>query len=390
MAGKVEKEGRIIPRGDNAWLVRIYVGRDPKNNKRKYRSKYVNGSEADAKRALTKLLRERDTQTLTEPNTYTLNQWLDRWLKSIESNERVRANTFIEYEGSLRRYIRPSLGSRRLDKLTPLEIESVVTTLRERKLSARTVRAALIILTAALDQAVKLRLLMVNPASVVDRPKPQRKEMTAMTPQQVKRFLDATGMDRWGIVFVFALSTGMRPSEILGLQWKDIDPVEGIIRVQRTLTRKKGGRHITPPKTNQSRRTIPLPPSMARQLREHKAHQNRERLAAGEEYKNQDFVFAGPHGQPLCDRTLNDHHFKHILRQAELPLTFRLYDLRHTCATLLLLQNENPKVVSERLGHSTIVLTMDTYSHVQPSMQRGAADKLETMLFGNGLDGGAW
>jgi integrase len=120
-----------------------------------------------------------------------------------------------------------------------------------------------------------------------------------------------------------------------------------------------------------------LPASVLRSLVEHRKHQVEERLKTGPDYKNLDLVFATGEGQPLIRLNVVQKHFKPILERAELPATLRLYDLRHSCATLLLSANENP----ERLGHSSITLTMDTYSHVLPDMQQGASDKLERMLF---------
>jgi integrase len=176
----------------------------------------------------------------------------------------------------------------------------------------------------------------------------------------------------------------LRPSEYLGLKWSDVDLERGIISVQRSLhwrSYKTGDWYFGEPKTARSRRRIPLPPSVVRALVEHRRHQNEERLKAGPDFKNLDLVFATGEGQPLIRLNIVQKHFKPILERANLPATLRLYDLRHSCATLLLAANENPKVVSERLGHASITLTMDTYSHVMPDMQQGASDKLEQMLF---------
>jgi integrase len=223
---------------------------------------------------------------------------------------------------------------------------------------------------------------MRNPASLVELPKQTHKEMQALSPEQAALFLNAAKVDRWGIVFKIALITGMRPEEYLGLQWKDIDFEQGRVIVQRTLVwrRKGGGWYFGEPKTSRSRRSIPIPHSLAYELREHKRHQAEERLKAGPRYQIHDLVFATPDGGPLMPQNLYRRHFKPILKLAGLPESLRMYDLRHSCATLLLAVQENPKVVSERLGHATVTLTLDTYSHVLPSMQRAATDKLERLL----------
>jgi integrase len=175
----------------------------------------------------------------------------------------------------------------------------------------------------------------------------------------------------------------MRPEEYLGLQWKDVDLKRGTATVCRTVVwRTGGGWYFGEPKTARSRRTIPLPPSLVRQLVVHRRQQAETRLEAGAEYQYHDLVFATNDGTPVMLRNLIRRHFRPALLRAEITTDFRLYDLRHSCATLLLAANEHPKVVSERLGHASITLTLDTYSHVLPSMQQAASEKLENILFG--------
>ena len=182
---------------------------------------------------------------------------------------------------------------------------------------------------------------------------------------------------------LFRSSTGMRPEEYLGLQWKNVDLVKKRVIVERVLVwnRRGGGWTLQEPKTSHSRRTIPLPTPVVDDLKRHRRKQLEERMKLGQAYENNDFVFATEIGTPILPSNLMRRHFKPILKKAELSENIRMYDLRHTCATLLLSEGENPKVVSERLGHATIVLTLDTYSHVLPSMQQSATDKLENLLY---------
>jgi integrase len=165
------------------------------------------------------------------------------------------------------------------------------------------------------------------------------------------------------------------------LQWKDVDLIKGTATVQRVIVWKKGGGwYFSEPKTSKSRRTVPLPASITKMLVDHKRRQAKHRLKLGPAYENHDLVFATGKGTPLYYRHLSRRYFAPTLKRAGLQ-GLRLYDLRHSCATLLLSAGENPKVVSERLGHSSIVLTLDIYSHVLPDMQREATEKLERMLF---------
>jgi integrase len=186
-------------------------------------------------------------------------------------------------------------------------------------------------------------------------------------------------------VFALALASGMRPQEYLALKWTDVDMEKGTATVRRAIvwSQKKGdGWRFAEPKTAHSRRTIPLPPSMIRKLAEHKRQQSEERLRLGPGWQDHGLVFTTSIGTPLTISSLTNKWFKPGLVKAELPSSIRLYDLRHSHATMLLANGVHPKIAAERLGHSTIVLTLDTYSHVQPHMQQDAVERIEESLFG--------
>ncbi len=374
--------GQIIPKGDRKWLVRVFKGRDPKTGKKKYYNKQINGNKKDAQKFLNGVLRDMDMGIFIEPTPMMLDEFLDQWLQNA-AKPRLSARSFSDYEYLLKRYVRPSLGGIKLSELQPLEIQKLYTDLQVRGLSARTVRYVHAVLSSALKQAVRWRMIFYNPASAVELPKQSRKEMKSLSPEDATEFLKAASEDRFGVVFIFALATGMRPEEYLALQWKDIDLERGVAIVQRTLIwpRKGGGWYFGEPKTAKSRRSIPLPSSIVLILKKHKREQAEARLKAGPKYQNNDLVFATREGTPIMMRNLLRRHFKPILERAKLPDTIRLYDLRHSCATLLLAEGEHAKVVSERLGHASITLTLDTYAHVLPSMQKAASDKIENLLF---------
>ena len=251
-----------------------------------------------------------------------------------------------------------------------------------RGLSARSVRYIHAVLSSAFKQAVRWHMLARNPCEAVELPRMAQREMQAFSPEEATRFLKAAAEDKHAVLFTFALATGMRSEEYLALRWSDVDLQKGTATVVRTLIWRKGGEwYFGEPKTSRSRRTVPLPASVLRTLTEHKRNQAAQRLKAGADYQNNELVFAMRDGRPILLRTLDRRHFKPTLRRAKLSESFRLYDLRHSCATLLLAANEHPKVVSERLGHASITLTLDTYSHVLPSMQQAASEKLEGILF---------
>ena len=432
-----ERKGFVFEREPGTWYARVTL--TDQNGKR--RDLWRKGdNKTEAKELLKKLVRdlEDSNNTVIEGNKITLNKYLDRWL-TMAAKGRLSERSYADYEDLLRRYVRPAMGRKKLSDLRPLDVQSLYSSMQEqggswvafavfqhqsesrrkqkrardeaealtllkqmeqelmdsahrilrsgierRALSARTVRYTHAVLSSAFKQAVKWGLIPRNPASLAELPKQVRQEMSALSRDEARRFVAACANDRSGMLFSFALVTGTRPEEYLGLQWKDINLESGIVMVQRTLCwrRRGGGWYFSEPKTARSRRSIPLPFSLIRALAEHKRGQAEERLNAGPKYTSNDLIFATSDGGPLMPQNLFRRHFKPILKSAGLPETIRLYDLRHSCATLLLETNENPKVVSERLGHASITLTLDTYSHVLPSMQQAATEKLEGLLFG--------
>jgi integrase len=375
--------GQIIKRGDDIWVVRIFMGRDGKG-KRRYLNKTIRGKKKDAETYLSKTMTEISSGTFVEASPITVETYLEKWLTTA-ARPRLRDNTYREYGGLIDRYIKPVLGEKRLSDVRPLDVQAFYTSLTQKGLSPRTVRFTHSVLASAFKQAIRWRMLAHNPCDSVELPRKVGKEMQSLTPAEATSFLKEAASDRWCALFVLALATGLRPSEYFGLKWSDIDIEHGLVTVQRSLiwrSYKSGDWYFGEPKTPRSRRRIPLPASVVAALKEHRRHQAEERLKAGASYRNIDLVFATSEGQPLIRLNVIQKHFKPILKSAKLPDTLRLYDLRHTCATLLLAANENPKVVSERLGHSSITLTMDIYSHVLPDMQQAATEKLEKMLFG--------
>ncbi|HKR02869.1 MAG TPA: site-specific integrase [Pyrinomonadaceae bacterium] len=374
--------GQIIKRGDKTWLVRIFTGRDAQG-RRSYLNKTIKGNKKDAETYLSKTLAAISTDTFIELSTLTFGEYLDKWLETA-ARPRLSERGFAAYSIALNLYVRPVLGNKRISEIRAQDIQSLYADMQERGLAASTVHHAHTPLSSAFKQAVKWRMVAQDPTSLVELPRIRQKEMRAFSPKEAASFLASAAQDRWAVLFTLALTTGMRPEEYFGLQWKDIDLEHGVLTVQRSLiwkSNKSGDWYFGELKTTRSRRSIPLPASLVRSLAEHKRHQAEQRLKAGPAYQNLDLVFASATGTPLIRLDITRRHFKPILKRAGLTESFRLYDLRHSCATLLLAANEHPKVVSERLGHASVTLTLDTYSHVLPTMQQAASDKLENMLF---------
>jgi len=244
-------------------------------------------------------------------------------------------------------------------------------------------------LVSSLLYQVQYSLLSQYPAN--------RGRVKALSTEQVKVFMDAIIYSPWKVFFSLLLDSGMRPGEALELKWDDVDFENEKVTINRTLshTRKDSipelyllkiilgikNWKLEEPKTKRSRRTIPLTGQVVRNLKEHQKDQKAQILKAEPgTYLKHNFIFAANNGEPIYEQNIYNRHFIPLIEKAGLP-QIRLYDLRHTCATLLLSAGENPKVVSEWLGHASIVLTLDTYSHVLPNMQQGATQKLENILY---------
>jgi len=370
------KAGQIIARGDRTWLVRVYIGRVPETQRRSYLNKTIHGIRRDAQEFLNRALVERDRRRSIIPTNVTVREYCGRWLETA-AKPRVRSKTLVDYKGLLSRHVFPCIGDRLLTKLQPLDVQSICSAMHGQGLSARTIRYAHSVLHSALEQAVKWRLIVDNPASNVDLPATRRQEVKVFTLEQAQAFVKACANEPFGTLLTLAITTGLRPSEYLALQWKDIDWASGTVRIQRTIERLPGGAwQSADTKRPASRRVVKLQATVLQQLERHRE------LAASTGDSNPDsLVFVNSRGFPISRRSLAQHHFKPLLRRLGLP-DIRLYNLRHTAATLGLVAGVPPKVVSEQLGHASAAFTLDVYSHVLPQMQDAAAAKVEALLFG--------
>jgi integrase len=304
-------------------------------------------------------------------------QFLHDWLEHTVKPNR-RAKTYRSYEQLVRMHFVPSLGKLRLEKLTPQHVQRFLNEKLESDLSARTVQYLHSTLRAALNQALKWGLIKRNVCTLVTPPRPSRYQITPLSPDDARRLVDTAKTHRLGALFSVALALGLRQGEALGLRWQDVDLDNGTVRVTHQLQRVNGELRLVPPKSEQSRRTIALPDAVTQQLRQHRIAQLHERLVSGDEWVDSGHVFTATNGAPLDDSNVR-RIFKRLLRDAGLP-PIRYHDLRHTCASLLLAQNVHPRVVMETLGHSQISLTLGTYSHVSPELQREAADRMNALF----------
>jgi integrase len=369
-------EGTIVKRADGRWAAAIIFDG--------YRRKWIYGkTRRDVSDRLRKIRSDVAEGRPVVDERLTMADYLNRWLYEV-AKQRTRPMTWRGYEHLVRLHILPTLGRVRLAKLTPQHVHSLVTQkVREGRLSPRTIQYMHSVLRAALNQAVRWRMVHYNAAAMVSTPRVTRREVLALSPANARLLLDAARGDRLEALYSVALALGLRQGEALGLTWADINLETGVLRIRRASQRvPHQGTQLVETKTQRSRRTLVMPPIVINALCAHRGRQVVERLAAGERWVDLDLVFPSERGT-LADGPNVTHRFHKLLKRAGLP-AMRFHDLRHACASLLLVQGVHPRVVMETLGHSQISLTMNTYSHVLPALQREAADKMEAVL-GNAL-----
>jgi integrase len=374
------QEGSIYQRtSDGLWVASLSLP----NGKRKA---YYGKTQKEARDKLKAALREQDRGLDLSAKAVTVRDFLTLWLEDT-ARPTIRLKTYESYRGMVHNHLVPGLGHHKLAQLTPLHVQALMNEKRAAGLSPRTVGYVRAVLRRALVHALRCGLVTRNVATLVDPPKMSRTPVHPLTPDQVRRLLDATKDDRLGPLFHVAIATGLRQGELFGLRWEDVDLDAGTLTVRYALQRVKhdGGRveaMLTAPKTTKSRRTIYLPASAIAALRTQRVRQLEARLLAGDRWQGEQFglVFTSTIGTPLNHANVT-HHLQRVLAEAGLPRQ-RFHDLRHGCATLLLAQGVPLKTIQEVLGHSQITLTADTYAHLAPAMKRDAADQLEAILAG--------
>jgi integrase len=374
--------GRTVKKDGDKWYYVLTYGKKEDGKPMQYKKRGFK-TKKDAQNALLELEQSLITGSYVKPNKilfgdYLLNQWLE------DKQTKVKKQTLKTYTWIVEKHIIPTLGKIELNQITPMAIQKLYNRLtKDNALSDENIQKVHTLINDSLKKAERWGFLGRNPASLVDRPKAVKKEISVWDVMEVQAFLKfAKGYNRYYIAFLLALTTGIRQGEILGLlQWRDVDFEHGCLRITQTLS--GNGKEFLPyTKTKAGTRTVDLPDETLEKLIIHKAMIEKEKLELGlNEYNDFDLVVCTPTGTPTNKDNIR-RTFKSIIKKANLR-KIRFHDMRHTHATLLLLQGVNPKIVSERLGHADVRITLDTYSHLLPSMQKETAKNFGRMLFGD-------
>jgi integrase len=368
-------EGSITKRKDGRWMARytVHTSNGPK------RKTVYGRTRQEVATKLAKAIADKDGGIELDPTNVTVDEFLQRWLNDSVKGS-VRPITFESYERLVRVHVVPAVGRVKLKALSPAHLQGLYRDRLDAGLSARTVQRIHAVVHRALKQALRWGLVTRNVSEAVDPPKAQRKEIRPLTLEQVRTLLKTAQGDRLEALYVLAITTGLRQGELFGLRWEDVDLEAGRLSVRQSLTTPKGGRKLGPPKRNKSRRSVKITAGAVKALRDHRVRQLEEQEKLAELWQDHDFVFTTQVGTPLNRHNFFRRCYKPLLGEAGLPRSVRFHDLRHTCATLLLSKNVNPKIVQELLGHANISQTMDTYSHMLPDMQERAASAMDDIL----------
>lgn len=373
--------GHIRKRGAGYQIV-VELGKD-ENGKRKQKAIGGFKKQKEAEKALAELIAKIEKGDYYEHKELLLSDYLNQWYNDYAKHN-VSEVTLVFYKDIIDRILIPYIGKIQIAKLKPLQIQSFLSKILEGDISSTTARHYYNVLNIALNQAVKWQIIDVNPCNAVEPPKKEKRKLDVLTPFEVEKLLEYTKTCEFSVMYVpitLAIMAGLRRGEILGLEWSNFDSEKGLLRITNNMVKVGSEVKMTTPKTDKSVRTVALLPSTVELLKQHRIKQIENRLLLGDDYIKNNFVCTWPNGKTIRPDYIT-HTLKKLLKKCDLP-DIRFHDLRHTHATLLLLQGVNPKIVSERLGHSKVDITLDTYSHVLPEMQKEAVEKLENLFIKN-------
>ncbi|MFC0188196.1 tyrosine-type recombinase/integrase [Fictibacillus aquaticus] len=363
------------------WSFTLDIGRDEKTGKRKQKTVSGFSTKKEAQAAAADLIAKFEQGQYVEPSKVTVNEFLGDYM-SVHYRSSVRPGTLERAEHMLKNHITPAFGHAMMKNLKPLHFQRFYAEKSEAGLSPGTIKGMHTFLVTAMEMAVTWELLPNNPARRAKPPKQQQHTISVWSHEESEMFLQhAKGVSSYYLIFLVALYTGMRKGEILGLRWDDIDFEAKTIYVNQSLTYSLKELRISEPKTKSSKRAILTPVHVLQELKKHRLRQKEIKLKLGTGYDNalaEKYVFTTSKGNFIYPQVLNKALVK-LCKELELS-PIRFHDLRHTHATMLLSLGVNPKIVSERLGHTSIVITLDTYSHVLPAMQEEMVTNLETAI----------
>lgn len=370
--------------GKHSWQIVVELPKDPMTGKRVRRYRTLEGgSKKDAERAMHEFIRELEKGYYVTNNKITIAEWIDTWL-DVYIVPNVSPTTLSRYQGMIKRYIKPLLGHVQVQELNTLTVQAWVNSLKVspasgKEMAVATIKHAYHVLKGSMDKAVLAGIIPRSPCMSIMMPKGQKKQPVVYDEAQIRQLIAAAKGTEMELVIDIELCLGLRRGELLGLQWEDIDWEKNQIHVVRNRVVVDGKSIVKDPKTATSTRTVDVPSQLIQKLHKHKMTCWANRLRLGQNYTATDFVIVHPDGKPIYPEYLSQM-FTKLQKKAGLPKC-RFHDLRHLCASIMLMQGVNVKVAQEHLGHKDISTTMNIYSHVLPSVAKEAAQKIGALVY---------
>lgn len=370
--------------GKHSWQIVVELPKDPMTGKRVRRyTSLEGGSKKDAERAMHEFIRELEKGYYVTNNKITIAEWIDTWL-DVYIIPNVSPTTLSRYQGMIKRYIKPLLGHVQVQELNTLTVQAWVNSLKVSPVSGKEMAVATIkhahhVLKGSMDKAVLAGIIPRSPCMSIMMPKGQKKQPVVYDEAQIRQLIAAAKDTEMELVIDIELCLGLRRGELLGLQWDDIDWDKNQIHVVRNRVVVDGKSIVKDPKTATSTRTVDVPAQLIQKLHKHKMTCGANRLRLGQNYTATDFVIVHPDGKPIYPEYMSQM-FTKLQKKAGLPKC-RFHDLRHLCASIMLMQGVNVKVAQEHLGHKDISTTMNIYSHVLPSVAKEAAQKIGALVY---------
>jgi integrase len=369
-------KGYIRKRG-NKWSYTVDIGKDPRTGKRKQKTQSGFKTKKEAQAALAELVTDIGKGQYVEPSKKKFKEFALDYFENTYRN-RVKPSSYANSYNLVVAQIIPWFGDVNLSDIDQALVHQFYNEKIKEDYSSHYIQRMHEMIRLVLRVAFKWGVIQKDVASMLEPPRLKRKEMKVWSIKQVNEFLKTTKHSRYHPIYYLAAYTGMRKGEILGLTWDSINFEEKTIKITKTLYKIKDGYLLQEPKTANSIRTIYMDDDIIRVLKKQKVKQNLERLKFGGVYKEHNMVFAQETGEFVNPGGVNGLFTRYIER-AGLP-RIRFHDLRHTHATILLQMGVNPKIVAERLGHSTVRITLDTYSHVLPSMKKDLSEQFNRAM----------
>lgn len=381
--------GSIIKRKTkkgSVWQITIELPKDPVTGKRVRRYKTVNGTKKEAEVAMREMINEIEKGYYVTDNKISVQEWVQTWL-DVYIIPNVSPTTLERYQGMIRRYINPLIGHTQVQKLNTLAVQAWVNSLKispasGKEMSAATIKHAYHVLKGAMDKAVLAGIIPRSPCVSIMLPKGSKKQAVIYDENQIKQLIRTAKGTDMELVIDMELCLGLRRGELLGLQWCDVDWDKNKIKIVRNRVVVNGKSVVKEPKTASGIRTLDVPVQLMAKLRQHRLTCTENRLRMGRNYTVTDYIIVHPDGKPVYPEYLSQL-FTKLQEMAGLPKC-RFHDLRHLCASIMLLQGVNVKVAQERLGHKDITTTMNIYSHVLPSSAKEAAEKIGQLVYDAG------